>query len=65
VGLEKIPDLHFDVVDVYTGIATIVINYRNHAGNLVNEVLRLNDEGLVERGEGTYLVADAAGASGA
>ena len=65
VGLEKIPDLRFEVVDVYTGIATIVINYRNHAGNLVNEVLRLNDEGLVERGDGTYLVADAAGASGA
>ena len=65
VGLEKIPDLHFEVVNVYTGIDTIVINYRNHAGGLVNEVLRFNDEGLVERGDGTYLVADAAAASGA
>lgn len=65
VGLERIPDLRFEVVDVYTGLDTVVINYRNHAGGLVNEVLRFNDQGLVERGDGTYLVADAASASGA
>jgi ketosteroid isomerase-like protein len=65
VGLERIPDLHFEVIDVYTGLDTIVINYRNHTGGRVNEVLQLDDDGLVVRGDGTYLVADAAGASGA
>lgn len=65
VGLEKIPDLRFEVVQVYTGVDTVVINYRNHAGGLVNEVLQFNDEGLVVRGSGTYLVDDAAGVSGA
>ncbi|MFJ3957228.1 nuclear transport factor 2 family protein [Arthrobacter sp. NPDC090010] len=65
VGLERIPDLHFEVVDVYTGLNLVVINYRNHVGGLVNEVLRLNDRGLVASGAGTYLVADAAAASGA
>ncbi|MFG1905649.1 nuclear transport factor 2 family protein [Kribbella sp. NPDC048928] len=65
VGLEKIPDLHFEVVHVYTGVSTIVINYRNHTGALVSEVLELNNHGLVERGHGTYLADDAAGSSGA
>lgn len=65
VGLERIPELHFDVIDVYVGISTIVINYRNHTGGLVNEVLTINCQGLVIAGAGTYLVADAAGVSGA
>lgn len=65
VGLERIPDLHFEIVDVYTGLRTLVINYRNHVGGLVCEVLELDDEGLVVRGEGTYLASDAAAASGA
>lgn len=61
LGLERIPDLRFEVIHVYTGLATIVINYRNHTGTLVSEVLHVNDEGLVERGHGTYLAAGAGG----
>lgn len=64
IGLERIPDLRFELVNVYTGLDTIVINYRNHTGALVNEVLHFNDAGLVDWGAGTYLVADAAAASG-
>ncbi|GAA5195323.1 nuclear transport factor 2 family protein [Microbacterium jejuense] len=64
VGIERIPDLRFEVVDVYTGLDIIVINYRNHTGGLVNEVLRLGADGLVVSGAGTYLVADAAAVSG-
>jgi ketosteroid isomerase-like protein len=65
IGLERIPDLRFEVIDVYAGVDLLVIHYRNHVGGLVNEVLHLNAAGLVQRGYGTYLVADAAGASGA
>lgn len=65
IGLERIPDLHFEIVHVYTGLDVIVINYRNHVGGLVNEVLHLDNAGLVTYGAGTYLVADAATASGA
>jgi len=64
VGLERIPDLRFEVVDVYTGVDLIVIHYRNHTGGLVNEVLHLGPDGLVVSGGGTYLVADAAAGSG-
>ena len=48
------PDLHFDVIDVYRGESTLVINYRNHRGELVNEVLIFDGE-LVHEGHGTYL----------
>ncbi len=53
-GVRLIPDLHFEVLAVYVGIATLVINYRNQAGGLVNEVLTFNG-GLVSEGHGTYL----------
>jgi ketosteroid isomerase-like protein len=55
-GLAAMPDLHFEIVDVFTGVDTVVINYRNQSGGLVNEVMTFKD-GLVVRGEGTYLQA--------
>lgn len=59
-ALRRLPDLHFTVEDVYRGIDTIVINYRNQNGGLVNEVLRFGGDGLVIEGHGTYLVSRSA-----
>jgi hypothetical protein len=56
-GLRRIPDLHFELLGVYAGVDTIVINYRNQRGGLVNEILTFAD-GLVQQGHGTYLEAD-------
>ena len=56
-GLELIPDLHFTIENVYAGVDTIVINYRNQKGSVVCEVLTF-DGGLVVRGGGTYLSGD-------
>jgi hypothetical protein len=53
-GLRRIPDLRFEVLGVYVGVATLVINYRNQKGGLVNEVLTF-DGALVTQGHGTYL----------
>jgi hypothetical protein len=52
-GLRRLPDLHFELIDIYTGVETLVINYRNERGGLVNEVLRF-DGPLVVEGHGTY-----------
>ncbi|BBU22618.1 hypothetical protein I553_6179 [Mycobacterium xenopi 4042] len=54
IGLDRLPDLHFDVEAVYVGVATIVVNYRNQQGRLVNEVL-IFDGDLISEGHGTYL----------
>lgn len=56
-ALAAVPDLHFDVVGVYGGVSTLVINYRNHLGGLVNEVLEFDGD-LVRRGHGTYRAAN-------
>ncbi|MGI5473187.1 nuclear transport factor 2 family protein [Streptomyces sp. CA-132043] len=57
-GLRRIPDLRFEVVGSYVGVNSLVINYRNQKGGLVNEVL-LFDGPLVNEGYGTYLGEDA------
>ncbi|MEE6170246.1 MULTISPECIES: nuclear transport factor 2 family protein [unclassified Mycolicibacterium] len=53
-ALAGMPDLHFDVFAVYRGESSLVINYRNQRGGLVNEVLIFDGE-LVREGHGTYL----------
>ncbi len=52
-ALARIPDLHFTLIDVYSGIDIVVINYRNQLGQLVNEVLKFRDD-LVVEGHGVY-----------
>ncbi|MDT5017087.1 MAG: hypothetical protein QOD39_3247 [Mycobacterium sp.] len=54
-ALKSSPDLEFEIIGVYRGDSTLVINYRNHRGQLVNEVLTFDDDGLVREGHGTYL----------
>ncbi|MEW2131386.1 nuclear transport factor 2 family protein [Streptomyces sp. NPDC005435] len=56
-GLRRIPGLRFEVVGSYVGVDSLVINYRNQKGGLVNEVL-LFDGPLVTEGHGTYLGED-------
>ncbi len=53
-GLRLIADLRFEVLGCYVGVASLVINYKNQNGGLVNEVL-IFDGGLVKEGYGTYL----------
>ncbi len=53
-GLRRIPDLHFEVIDHYVGVDTVVINYRNQRGGRVCEVLTFDGD-LVALGHGTYL----------
>ena len=62
-GLDLIPDLHFEVEGVYSGVDTLVINYRNQNGGLTNEVL-VFDGDLVGRGYGTYVGGDWVAAGG-
>jgi ketosteroid isomerase-like protein len=54
-AISQQANLHFELIGVYTGESTLVINYRNHRGQLVNEVLSFGADGLVREGHGTYL----------
>jgi hypothetical protein len=59
-GLQRIPNLRFELVGTYVGVQTLVVNYRNQAGGLVNEVLKFSGD-LVYEGHGTYLDAGLGG----
>jgi hypothetical protein len=52
-GIRLIPDLHFEVLVLYVGVSTLVINHRNQAGGVVSEVLTFGGP-LVREGHGTY-----------
>ena len=54
-ALSQQADLQFEVIGIYRGESTLVINYRNHRGQLVNEVLTFDGDGLVCEGHGTYM----------
>ena len=53
-GLPLIPNLHFELLGVYSGVDTLVINYRNQKGVLVSEVLTFKGDTVTE-GHGCYL----------
>jgi hypothetical protein len=53
-ALGLLPGLRFEVIGVYRGESLLVINYRNHRGESVNEVLMFDGD-LVREGHGTYL----------
>jgi hypothetical protein len=52
-AIRRFPSLHFELLDFYVGIDVMVINYRNHRGGLVNEVLQFDGE-LVRSVHATY-----------
>ena len=54
-GLRLIPDLRFEVLGCYVGVGIRVLNFRDQAGRLANEVLVFGADGLVVQGYGTYL----------
>jgi ketosteroid isomerase-like protein len=54
-ALSQQANLQFELIGVYSGESTLVINYRNHRDQLVNEVLTFDGDGLVGVGHGTYL----------
>jgi uncharacterized protein (TIGR02246 family) len=53
-ALERSPEIRFELVGAYVGVSATVINYRNHRGQVVSEVL-IFDGDLVVAGYVTYL----------
>ncbi|HVN62101.1 MAG TPA: nuclear transport factor 2 family protein [Gaiellaceae bacterium] len=48
-GLEKYPDLHFEPIDLFVGVDSLVLHYRGAGGNLVAEVVFLDERDKVIR----------------
>ena len=48
-GLAFFPGLHFELIEVLSGLNTVVLYYRNQRGTHTAEFMELNSEGKVSR----------------
>lgn len=53
IGLSRLPDLHFELVDVFAGVDCLTILYRGPRG-LSAEVFEFDANGQVQRGQALY-----------
>jgi uncharacterized protein (TIGR02246 family) len=56
MALQRLPNLHFDLIDIYVSPDSIVVFYQNDRGAKICEYLRLNDEGKIRQGSANHLV---------
>lgn len=54
-ALEANPHLHFELIEVFAGVDTIVVHHSNQVSGVVSEVLTFRD-GLVSVGHAAHLV---------
>jgi hypothetical protein len=54
VGLQKLPDLHFELLEVLVGASSLAIQYRTNFGRDAVEVFFFNADGLVIRAAAHY-----------
>ncbi|AFY75135.1 SnoaL-like polyketide cyclase [Synechococcus sp. PCC 7502] len=54
-GLAQIPDLHFELKEVLTGVDCITLYYQGHRG-MVTEVLWFNETGKVKKAWACYAI---------
>jgi ketosteroid isomerase-like protein len=53
-GLERLPDLHFELDRIYIGVRSLAIAYRWHDGTPVCELHEYDKYGLIERVQALY-----------
>jgi ketosteroid isomerase-like protein len=55
-GLDLLPNLHFNLIDVYVSPDSLVVFYQNERGAKICEYLRLNADGKIRQGSANHLV---------
>jgi hypothetical protein len=53
-GLERLPDLRFDLDDVFAGVSSLAMTYRWADGTPVCELHEYDSDGLIERVQALY-----------
>ena len=56
LALDRVPNLHFELIDLYASPDSLVVFYSNERGGKVCEYLRFNEAGKIAQGSGNYLV---------
>ena len=55
-ALAKLPELHFELIDLYVSPDSVVVFYQNERGKKICEYLRLDVEGKIRQGSANHLV---------
>ena len=55
-ALALLPNLHFDLIDLFVSPDSIVVLYTNERGGRICEYLRLDAEGKIRQGSTNHLV---------
>jgi ketosteroid isomerase-like protein len=55
-ALERIPDLHFELLHVLLGVGSVTLHYKGAGGRLAAEVFHFDAEGKVKQAFAHYLV---------
>ena len=55
-GLSLLPDLHFELIDLFASPDSLIVFYRNERGAKICEYLRLNAAGKIIQGSANHLV---------
>ena len=56
-ALTHVPDLHFELIDLFLSPDSVVVFYQNERGGKVCEYLRLGADGKIKEASGNYEVA--------
>ena len=48
-GLERYPNLHFEPIELFVGVDSLVLQYRGAGGNLAAEVIFLDSQDKITR----------------
>ena len=53
-ALKRLPNLHFELIDIFVSPNSIVVFYRNDREQKICEYLRLDDEGKIRQGSANH-----------
>jgi ketosteroid isomerase-like protein len=55
-ALQRLPDLHFELIDLYVSPDSVVVFYQNERGLKICEYLRVDVSGKIVQGSANHLV---------
>ena len=55
LALQRIPNLHFELIDVYVSPDSLVVFYQNERGHKICEYLRVDVDGKIIQGSANHL----------
>ena len=56
LALQRLPNLHFDLIDVYVSPDSLVVFYTNERGQKICEYLRVDADGKIRQGSANHLM---------